>query len=481
MSTRLRVLAICAAGGPALCGCGGSGPREGVSIADREARPKDRIAAIGTAREDASGDPAVTRATYDELKKTVWLIGNPDDVRIAAVRELVEFDEFLDETRKMFRLRTPTEPSSEVVQAIVDEAASRGWTDLAPALVRRWVMAKRAAPTDLTDVEPRGLVALFPGRDLASVVFEVFTGSLGAEAPEERDRLAAWDLLNRLDPTGARTLELLGAHAASTDPLIALLQRAGRELRVTARTGEELAWLQRLGDAGHAAFWGDAREAIAGFDDHRRYGLELRHIPVVVFAWRHDRELLGLTDAELDSRIEGLIGGKHAMQRAAKQESLHAWRDVLTWPDRVAVAVAARAAADDAVRAAVFALADTDRNDTSTEHGGLIVADSAGKLVVQHFAPRANERFSDTRFVASRDMINQGDEALFHFHMHAHKHNNSDYAGPSGEDIANARRLGRCSLVLTFTGEDRLNADYYQGNDVVIDLGTLARPSAGGR
>ena len=73
-------------------------------------------------------------------------------------------------------------------------------------------------------------------------------------------------------------------------------------------------------------------------------------------------------------------------------------------------------------------------------------------------------------------MIEQGDRSLAHYHFHAQEPRNSSYAGPSPADLAYAARLGRTCLVFTSVGSDTLNADLYQPDGVVLDLGELRRP-----
>jgi hypothetical protein len=51
-----------------------------------------------------------------------------------------------------------------------------------------------------------------------------------------------------------------------------------------------------------------------------------------------------------------------------------------------------------------------------------------------------------------------------------------DYAGPGQGDDAYAQVLGRSCIVFTTLGKDSMNADYYQPDGVVIDLGEIRRP-----
>ncbi len=442
---------------------------------DQEASVAARVAGVREAEETSRDDPALRGIRYEELKRVVWLAGNPEEVRVAAVEELVEFQERLDETGAMFVLRLPTEPSARVVEAIAREGADLGWQALAPAIVERWVSPARQPDRGGEPVEAQALKLLFPDRPVEATVFEVFAHGVDGEALDAEGRRAAWDLLNRLDPDGADLLALLQDARLSGDALVEQLRRAAVDLSITPRTQEELAWLERLGSAQNASFWSEARGVVAGLSGERREGLELRHLPVLVYASRYRPAWLAMSSGELESQIEMGLALRERTSRAGGRETLHAWRRQLCWADRLSIAVANDLVADRGAVGAFFAIADQDMDDTSTEHGGLVAFDGQGAFRVDHYPPRANERFGDKRFVASRNMIRSGDQALFHFHMHAQKHRNGGYAGPSGEDYENARRLGRSSLVLTFVSGDGLNVDYYQGDGSVVDLGTITR------
>ena len=159
-------------------------------------------------------------------------------------------------------------------------------------------------------------------------------------------------------------------------------------------------------------------------------------------------------------------------------EALDGWRDELVWGDALLLRIAAglTETADVEVRRAIAELGDRDMQDTTTEHGGVLDADDAGRLVMYHYPPRPRDRVSDRRMVASSALIEAGTTALFHFHLHAQRYENTPYAGPSAGDFAYARSHGRSCIVLTFIDENTLNVDYYQPNGAVIDLGVIERP-----
>ena len=162
-------------------------------------------------------------------------------------------------------------------------------------------------------------------------------------------------------------------------------------------------------------------------------------------------------------------------------ERIGAWRAELVWGDALALLVADEAVRGEGVAAALFAQADADYADRSTEHGGVLDAVSRpgsteDAFEAIGFAPRPAQRTGDRRFVASPELLERGAASLFHYHFHANRIRNADYAGPSEADLLYARDFGRACLVLTLIDERTLGVDYYQPGGARIDLGTIARP-----
>ena len=84
-------------------------------------------------------------------------------------------------------------------------------------------------------------------------------------------------------------------------------------------------------------------------------------------------------------------------------------------------------------------------------------------------------REHDRKYLSPQRLIESLYTGAAHYHFHAQEFHNSDYAGPGRGDQDFANHLRFNCLVFTFIDHDRLNADYYQHDGVVIDLGTLAR------
>lgn len=475
-----------------LAGGCASGPIDAplASMNDPKATPGVRRAAVESAMDKAIAGEADREAVRESLKRVVWGRGNWIELRLSAARELLSDEEGLADTRTMFRLLMQTEKNPKMIELIGNEAADREWNDLTAALVRSWSRPTPETPDDQRS-ERAALERMHPGRPVEDVVFDVFTGSIddGGKPLTDKQRQDAWSLLRRLDTTGEKTLALLagGTSADDGDRLTRVLRRGARELGVVPDTGDELAWLDRLAGREYEALWSEAAAATARLTPEQRTaggGLRLRHVLAARWAAANKpdwlaasrEELIGALRSTVDPRRQHLRGG--ALKTAGgRNESVVANADLLSWGDALLALIAAQAVEDPSLRRAVLSHAEEDKRDTSTELGGVIDATASG-FIIRKFPPRPSQRYGDQRFVASPEMIEQGSDALLHYHMHANDYSNSEYAGPSEEDIDYATRQARACIVFTYIDRFTMNADYFQpaaaGKPAaIIDLGEI--------
>jgi hypothetical protein len=424
------------------------------------------------------------------MKEMAWALDTPELVRAAALEALL-WDEAEEADSKQLVLdMLPTEPGRGCVAVMATAAAEHAWLEATPALVRS--LARPVAGVGDTErSEFRALEVMYPGRDLAGVAAGVFldpqteAGAAGLRL-DMRVREAAWDVVGRLTPEAGARSRLLDSVAGGDDEGAAILVRL-REVRdafgVVPSRGEELRWALRLteerGDR-LAAWWTQARQAVAGLGGSGREGLELRHVEPVRWAGQHRAAWLAADRGALLEELAGRLSGRQVYSRTkairgladANAERLSNVRDQLGWGDALTVLVIEEALADAGVRSALLAAAEVDHDDTSTEHGGMLWADADG-FHAQPFVPRGTAAPDDRRFTAPREMIDYSSAALAHFHFHVSDWRNRDYAGPSPGDLDYAARFGRACLVLSGLSRGVLDADVYFPDGVVVDLGEV--------
>ncbi len=422
----------------------------------------------------------VERAAWREaMKKIAWSAATYVGVRLAAVDALLEDDEA--DTRTMLGLMVAREPQQPMVDRIATLAMERGWAEMTGALVRRWavVSAGREGPDR---IERRAIEALHPGTPVADVVFEEFARPAPKDnVLESRRRTDAWAVLCRIDEDGSRTKALLAKmEEGGDDDVMGALVAGARELRVTPRTGEQLEWLMALREERRRAWWDEARGVIDGLRAEHTEGFELRHIAGVLWAKERRSAWLAASRDELLAELRARLAGRKLHQRMAEQgegawgrrENLETNESRMAWGDALLTLIATEAITDQGVLGALGAQVSADRKDTSTEHGGVMVWQD-GAFAALSFPPRPAQRAGDNRFVASPELLAAGRMGLLDYHFHARVADEKEYAGPSGGDKDYARVLGRSCLAFTSVRKGVLNADYYQPNGVVIDLGEV--------
>jgi hypothetical protein len=258
-------------------------------------------------------------------------------------------------------------------------------------------------------------------------------------------------------------------------------------------TGDELKWLMAISDArkpANTAWWNETAKAIASVGEDGRKGvLCLRHAEAIRWTASKAPQRLTASSADLLSELRARIERRTIHERTAEsgryrvKETLVQWQDKLRWGDLISILAIDQAVRDPEIVAAIETQAELDRKDTTTEYGGVLLqrafferkAEQGGRpraeWVAVLYPPRPGQRQGDERFVASDDMIGASDLALAHYHLHAQKSKNAEFAGPSPGDLVYAARSGRSCVVFTPIADGHMDADYYQSDGVVIDLG----------
>ena len=481
-----------------LISCSGTsvtqGPVDPSVMLDRDADFNLRQHALRNAWDAAESSDTPRQDVRSMLKRLAWQRGAPGSLRVLAIDQLMRDEANLDDTRAMIAYMLPTE--SRVGHEVVLErmsaiAAERNWQGLKAPLVRSLANDVPSIP-DRERPEYNALASLSETGDPSESIFDVFAGAsspyrISSEDGDTRTRrLEAWALLTRLDPSGDAVRRMIDrAEIDDTlDPEARTLIEDARAAVTTFGTvpssPEQLAWVGRLRRGDSTELWSRGESLADSLTSEKRPGVRLRHLAGLLWARDNAPDVFDMPRRslieEIDARLSGIRKHSRGAGAGRKREIIREWRDELTWADLVLIATAMRLGEQPDARAALFAQADRDHTDRTTEYGGLIVATESGALMPRLYPPRTSQRYGDRRFVASDDMIAQGDDALFHYHFQAQDHDNQGYAGPSLGDIQYAQRFGRSCLVFTFVDEDALNADYYQPDGARIDLGVIKRP-----
>lgn len=406
---------------------------------------------------------------------------------------------------RLAQLMLPSETNPRVVAVISHIAATRGWKELTPALVRSLASDRLSVPfSDRTEVF--ALTRMYPDTSIENVVFDVFldpgndpTGRQAAVLRwTERVREDAWELLSSLDQNRELRPGLLAealGRAQSLPPesaaLVQDLNNAWNRVRVLPETAMELEWFRSILNAEHpdsvapnAAWWDEVARAVSARPTVHTQGLRLRHLEPIRWAARFEPELVNADRASLLATLAARLDGRDQNIRTKelgnstrRKERLRDWAQGLSWADVLAIVVADLALQSPEVIASIDQYAKLDQKDRTTEYGGSLEPvglDDRGFRVVL-YRPREAQRQGDNAFVVSDDLLRFSDRSIAHFHLHVQRSANEAFAGPSFADLEYSSRSGRTCVVLTSISKSRLGIDFYQPDGAVIDLGEIVR------
>lgn len=469
----------------------------------------------------------LTRAEARELLKgPMWKPAYPDDVRQAALRALIADpagESAMADTVNALSLLLPTEQARAGRLTFVEDIANEAvkpehrWVELIPAFVRSW-SRPFVGEQELWERPERDAIAQLSGRPPHVALLSLFAGVYGGD---ERERLAAWELLAKLadekdagsvvsphalalglaQALAGEAVTIAFADAALTgeirgelsrlasekpwpdnDPIMASLTDGYRLLGVVPSSAGELQRLTRLLGQRGRPFVTRASALLAELDVRQRDGVALTHLPMLLWAKAHRPTWLSACREDLLDQCRRLLEGQARYFRggSTNSETLRINAEAMSWADMLSLRVAIEASRDPSLPAAAFAQADRDHMDTTTEMGGVLDWNAEqSRFVAWGYEPSVGQRYGDERFVAPVHMIEGSDEALYHYHLQVPRYELAGQAGPSFGDFAYAKAQGRHCLVMTFITKDRLNIDFYTPEGVVIDLGTISRPAGG--
>jgi len=432
---------------------------------DREAGFSDRRVAAAQAEADMPQDPRRLEA----LGKLLWRPRYLAWQRQYAIDQLLlydpQFKEKLD--RRIVLLRNwPTR------QYVLDLAVERSWRDFTPAIVRAYAQSAHGM-ADATRPERAAIEALHPGRPVEQVIFDIFANA--SSGYDYTQQVAAWALLCRLsdDVTRSRYLD----NAPADSPLVADLKVTGRALHVLPRNKEGVLWMIHLREPSQRDFWDAAAQRVATLDPSRRQGLELRHLGPLVktdgrMLTRSRRDLLSSIERRLERADHVYKGPTFDAPLTDHPQRFAQWSEDLVWADLMTIQLVLDMLESDTVVRALFAQADGDAADSSTEYGGVLDRGDQGP-VAQAYPPLT--RAHNWKFIPSPDMFNHLYTAVAHYHFHAQTYRNGKHAGPGRGDMRMADAVRATCLVFTCITQDRMNVDYYQPGKVVVDLGSITR------
>ena len=456
-----------------LAGCA-TAPQSSQQAADvlsRSGQSREAYFAAIDATRSFGPSPATTTA----LRRMIAADGYAIDARLQAFELLADTDrKALVEALENSLPRMGDIAWRERVCGLI---ADRKLDELVPTLIRAW--ANPAVGFESPERPERAALARIVGEDqVSATLLRTMRESDPVRSANLRTR--CWELLMKSGDSARLRALLADPASVKGDAMLGDLARIANELGVLPTTREEVLWARKLCEPSRAAFMDDARAALAAMPRERREAVEIRSIPVAVAAHRRRSELLTATDAALLAEIDARTKGRRRASPdftgfgSGFSENLYEQRERAHWSDLAAMVLALDLLDDAAIRRHLFEFADRDREDLTTEYGGVIALDAQARGEILEFPPRSKN--GDLRFESPQALFDALYTGLFHFHNHTQKYENSQYAGPHTGDFAFADSTRCNGLVFTFLSADLIGVDFYRYDRFVVDLGAVARP-----
>jgi len=454
--------------------CGGPVDDPMSTLSRPDSLPSMQSRSLDQLQDD--GSPEYVR----QLRKIIVQPGYTPDIREKAFRQLAEKDR--EGLRETLALSLPRMQMLEWRTRVCELCAEYQLVDMTPTLINAlaapmggWIQKDEDRP------EFKALVALHGEGRVPDVLYQAMLDSNPVTQANLRER--CWALLWRVGDRDRLVALVQDDRIKPDDAFLQDLRAAAKDLGIVPRTREEIRWLRALREPERAAFWRDAMTATRKMPPEVRSQLELRELAVAVAAAKIRPDLLAMSPASMYPLLESRIKseGRKTYSPGFEgysgtfTESLYQRRDELKWGDYAAMLMACDMMEQEAVVAHIFDIADRDLHDRSTEYGGVIEVDDKGRFSVREFRPRVQG--SDLRFEAPQEMFDLAYTSLFHFHNHAQAYENTKYAGPHMGDFEYAESTRANCLVFSFIDRSTLNVDFYRYGRMVVDLGTMRRPT----
>lgn len=450
---------------------------------------KDPIATLSQPRNNANAH----MAALGRLDGPV-----PSDEYIRTLRKIVTNNQYLIPIRKAAFQRLARYDDAALVSAleptlgrleppeyrawVIGEIARGDWQELTKAIIRSWAMPVRLWEREDDRPEPAALAVMYGENKVPTVLIRTLLDA--NPLIESNLRARCWELVVTSGHEDLLVTLVSDDELVADDGLLLDMRAAIEDFSLVPRNREEILWIRELRKPERRAYWESLARSLAGLDASRRKRLEPRDLAVVDAVFRHRPELLQMDDEALYLQLrDGLQedGGRYTADMTGWSirisEGISDDREVLTWGDLCAMMLARTALQTPSLREHVFDFAERDLLDKTTEYGGVIRIDERGRFELVEHHPRT--RVADDRYHASQALFDDGYTALFHFHNHAQTYRNARYAGPHIGDIEYAEETGANGLVFTFIDPTTMNVDFYRHGAVIVDLGTIERPSNG--
>ena len=464
-----------------LIGCATKPYADPIKVMLDASRPgSSRLRALNQINQQSQTTPlpATEHKRYlKSLHGLVWNDSHPLPLRQRATELLIAQNQqaFLESANDLITIVDQW----NMIIYLLDLAKQNRWQSFTIAATHSWARPSTLYPDDSRP--ERDLIQILnPTQSPRQTLLQILTGNYRGTPPTnrpisamittKRHEIAAWLILSRI----TKKPDLYAALAAAdrNSQISQDLHTIKQSITHLPSTREGLLWTNYLLHNPTPLGSPDTFTDLNPAEPYWQNTLHIRHLPVAI---RHLRSKApNPTSQTIRTHLVKHPPHLRTDHPHPQEESFDLQLPKLAPADLLVIQNIIQATHSLSVRQTLFAQADRDLKDTTSELGGVLTWDQSNQYIAQPFPPEI--RAHDRKFYASNQLIESMYTGLAHYHFHAQKHNNQQFAAPGQGDQKFADRLGTHAVVFTFIDANTLNVDYYQPGNIVIDLGTITRP-----
>ncbi len=401
-------------------------------------------------------------AHHKQLASLLSTEGTPPALRLAVLEMLVRADYLALGPHVVAALPYSADPGLR--QALLDWLARHRQPGVLADVLKLWASDDPDDPP--SEGRYRRVVETITGRTWPDALLEALNrpvfSARGSAVELLASRVPVGDLQGRLMALKPRT------------PAVLALQYYVRDLRYVPASREELLFAVMV-YMGHRRQLGAAVELAGKWTKQYGYRFAIRDFHLLSRlssdpTWsRPDRPGLIVKLAERfasrrASAADPSAGGTGSVTATGIIKQLAA----LSMSDLVRLAMIDKMLGRQRVQRAIRIMAGRDRQDRSSQWGGLIFYEN-GRADARLYPPGTTG--DDRRYAAGKRMFQDATDSLAHFQGHFWTANNAAAIAPSDADLLGARKLHVPGVILTSLTATSFNAVYYDTQGIRVNMG----------
>lgn len=428
-------------------------------VFDRDLPTQERMESLRLAMDLGEGEP--------ELRARLVAVLSAPDAPMEMRREVLDFllaKDYADLAEHVVPMLSRLRPGDKLLDSILDWLVKHPQPDVLAEVVKLW--AKEESIIGPREKRFRSLVEQMTGRPWDQALLEALN------TPSFSARGSTLEILAARTTAAALQQNILGMQPQTE--AVTVLRAYLNDFSYLPADAQELVASVWVYKARHHLL-GDAAKLASTWRQSAGYHFNIRDF--------HLLSQLGLDPVQTDYRRTDLLlkvgkdikGRPHVQRRRGSQtHDDELWANIkdLQVPDAWNLYLLNSMLMQARVQQALRIMAERDLQDRAAAWGGLVFLRGSRPQAMLYPADKA-ARADDLTYVPTDRAQIECRDALCMFRAHFEKVLNTDRAGPTDEELADAKRCNYYGLVLARLNQRTFCAHYYNPRGIVVSLGVF--------